>query len=103
MKPEREDFYAEVYSIVSEVPSGKVITYGQIALLIGRPQNSRLVGQAMANAPSGIPCHRVVNSQGRLVPGWDEQRVQLEAERVVFRKNGCVNLGKSGWKYAEIL
>ena len=102
MRPERENFYTEVYSIVSEIPHGKVITYGQIAVLTGWPRNSRMVGQAMSKAPAGLPCHRVVNGQGRLVPGWEEQRVLLEAEKVVFRKNGCVNLEKSGWRYAEI-
>lgn len=100
----REDFYAEVYSVVREIPCGKVATYGQIAMLIGRPQNSRMVGQAMARTPELeiLPCHRVVNSQGRLVPGWERQRELLENEGVVFRQNGDVNLKRCGWKPDEI-
>lgn len=89
-------FCREVYSIVREVPPGKVITYGQIACLIGKPRCSRMVGRALCHAPSqaGLPCHRVVNSQGRVAPSWPGQREKLEAEGVVFRKNGCVDLKK---------
>ena len=102
-----EGFDAEVYSVVAQIPAGRVTTYGQIARLLGRPQNSRLVGMpgyarrvghALAAAPAGLPCHRVVNSAGRTAPHWTEQRPMLEAEGVRFRKNGCVDLTRSGWK-----
>ena len=43
-------FRNEVYSVVASIPSGRVLTYGQIAYLVGRPQCSRMVGQAMHNA-----------------------------------------------------
>lgn len=95
-----KDFYPEVYHIIDEIPRGKVMTYGQIAHLLGRPQNSRLVGQALQNVPDSLhlPCHRVVNSQGRTVPGWEEQTVLLAAEGITFKKNGCVNLQKHLWE-----
>lgn len=81
-------FRNEVYSVVASIPSGRVLTYGQIAYLVGRPQCSRMVGQAMHNASEerNLPCHRVVNSQGRLAPFWPEQRELLEKEGVAFRK-----------------
>lgn len=65
---DKTSFGEEVYSVVASIPPGRVLTYGQIAYLIGKPQCSRMVGQAMHNAPEGqnLPCHRVVNSQGRL-------------------------------------
>lgn len=96
---EQTSFPTEVYSVVSSIPTGRVLTYGQIAYLVGRPQCSRMVGQAMHNAPAelNLPCHRVVNSQGRLAPGWTEQRGMLEQEGVIFKKNGCVDLHASGW------
>lgn len=96
-----EGFRAKVYAAVKRVPRGTVATYGQIAFLVGRPERARMVGQAMANAPGGrgIPCHRVVNSQGRTAPGWNEQRPLLEAEGVVFKKNGCVDMKKCGWDF----
>ena len=66
----KTSFGEEVYSVVASIPPGRVLTYGQIAYLIGKPQCSRMVGQAMHNASEGqnLPCHRVVNSQGRLAP-----------------------------------
>ena len=77
-----EGFDAEVYSVVAQIPAGRVTTYGH----------------ALAAAPAGLPCHRVVNSAGRTAPHWTEQRPMLEAEGVRFRKNGCVDLTRSGWK-----
>lgn len=95
-----EDFDSIVYSIVREIPSGKVITYGKIAALAGKPQWSRRVGYAMSCVPHTLqlPCHRVVNSQGRLVPGWQEQRSLLEKEGVTFRPNGSVDLKRNAWE-----
>ena len=99
----RTTFLQDVYSVVAAIPEGCVVTYGQIASLVGRPQCSRMVGQAMHNVPEELhlPCHRVVNSRGRLVPGWTEQRVLLEAEGVTFRKNGCVDMKKCQWEFMK--
>ena len=59
-----------IYSVVEEIPKGYVATYGQIARLIGKPRNSRLVGRAlkMSFRYGNFPCHRVVNHKGRIVP-----------------------------------
>lgn len=91
------DFDAEVYQIVAQIPAGRVITYGQIARLAGWPGQARRVGRAMALAPEGLPCHRVVNAAGRTVPGWTDQRELLEAEGVQFCPNGCVDLARAIW------
>lgn len=93
-------FFQEVYAIVKEIPRGKVTTYGQIAELIGKPGHARMVGYAMCHAPEelNLPCHRVVSSKGRLAPSWLEQRKRLEAEGVCFKRNGCVDMGKSVWR-----
>lgn len=98
---DKDTFQQEVYNVVSAIPPGRVVTYGQIAYLVGRPQCSRMVGQAMHNVPQelDLPCHRVVNSQGRLAPCWDEQRILLEEEGVIFRQNGCVDMKVSQWEY----
>lgn len=98
---DKDTFQQEVYNVVSAIPPGRVVTYGQIAYLVGRPQCSRMVGQAMHNVPQelDLPCHRVVNSQGRLAPCWDDQRTLLEGEGVKFRKNGCVDMKVSQWEY----
>ena len=83
-----EDLVYEVLSVVDEIPEGKVATYGQIAKLIDRPRNARLVD---------YPCHRVVNHAGRLVPGWMEQRDRLEAEGVVMKDSSHVDIKASQW------
>ena len=90
---DRAQFYKEVYSITKEIPYGNVFTYGKIAQLIGNPQYSRMVGQALSHAPKeeDLPCHRIVNSQGRLVPSWQKQKELLEKEGITFKRNGCVN------------
>ena len=70
-----EDLIYEILSVVEEIPEGCVATYGQIARLIGREKNSRLVGKvlSMAEYYGQYPCHRVVNHAGRPAPGWREQ------------------------------
>ena len=88
----------KVYRLVQEIPPGKVATYGQLAVLAGYAANARLVGKALKFCPLPIACHRVVNSAGRLVPGWQQQREKLEQEGVTFMKNGCVDLKLHRWK-----
>ena len=95
------DFDAEIWSVVAEIPAGRVATYGQLARLIGMPDHARRVGRAMASAPAGLPCHRVVNSAGRTAPGWPQQRELLEKEGVRFKANGCADVVRFMWE--EIL
>ncbi len=96
-----EDFLYQVLAVVEEIPQGKVATYGQIAKLMGREKNARLVGRALRISSlyeGDSPCHRVVNSSGRLVPGWDEQKILLVGEGVSFKRNGYVDLKKCQWE-----
>lgn len=92
------DFDAEVHTLVLQIPAGCVVTYGQIARLMGVPGYARRVGRALGTAPAETPCHRVVTASGRTAPGWTAQRTLLEAEGVQFRTNGRVDLTASGWK-----
>lgn len=94
-----EDIIYEILSVVEEIPVGKVATYGQIARLIGREKNARLVGKVLSQAEyyGSYPCHRVVNHAGRTAPGWTEQRSLLAAEGVGFRENGHVDLKHFLW------
>lgn len=89
-----EDLIYEILSAVEEIPEGKVASYGQIARLIGRDKNARLVGKvlSMAEYYGDYPCHRVVNSAGRLAPGFIEQRQLLIEEGVGFKENGRVDM-----------
>jgi len=89
----------EVLSVVEEIPEGRVASYGQIAKLIGREKNARLVGRVLRDAElyGSFPCHRVVNHAGRTAPGWAAQRIMLEAEGVTFKPNGCVDMARFRW------
>lgn len=89
----------EILSVVAEIPAGRVATYGQIARLIGREKNARLVGNVLRHAEcyGDYPCHRVVNHAGRLAPGWPAQAALLAREQVPFLPNGNVDLKRAQW------
>ena len=89
----------EILSVVEEIPPGRVASYGQIARLIGRERNARLVGRVLSQADyfGDYPCHRVVNHAGRLAPHFPEQRDLLEGEGVGFLPNGRVDMSRYRW------
>ena len=62
-----DDFARQVLSVVEEIPAGSVATYGQLACMIGRPKNARLVARVLSHAEyyGHFPCHRVVNHASR--------------------------------------
>ena len=101
-------FFQQVYHLVARIPPGKVATYGQIALLLGRPRAGRTVGWAMRGAPADLrlPCHRVVYQSGALAPSgafgeWGLQRALLEAEGITFNPDGRIDLEKHLWEFSE--
>lgn len=96
-----EDLIYEILSVVDEIPEGRVATYGQIAKLIGKDKNARLVGKvlSMAEYYGEYPCHRVVNHAGRLVPRWSG--FLLQKEGVVLKNKTHVDLKKYQWNYSE--
>lgn len=90
-----------MFEVVKRIPKGRVSTYGQIALTLGKPRGAREVGWMLhSNDRDDVPCHRVVDRNGRLAPnfafdGAQEQRRRLEAEGVEFGDNMHVDLRKS--------
>lgn len=96
----RREFVEAVYDIVRQIPSGRVLTYGQVATLAGCPHHARQVGFWLSRVPQELhlPCHRVVNSAGRLSPIFPEQRERLLHEDVLFKSNGCVDMNRCQWK-----
>ncbi len=92
-----------IYSVVKQIPSGKVATYGQIATLAGYYRQARQVGYALHAVPSDdIPWYRVINAQGKislnLEMGGAVQRKLLENEGVVFSPAGVIALQKYQWQ-----
>ena len=97
---EARAFADDVVNIVSQIPRGKVTTYGHIALLAGWPSHARMVGRTLRYTPGAdkLPCHRVVNKMGRTAPGWSKQRELLEEEGVTFKANGHVDMQRHQWE-----
>ena len=94
-------FCEAVWAIVAQVPPGQVVSYGQLAILAGKPHAPRLAGWAMRSAPEGLPCHRVLHSDGSLAPPdmfHGMQRRLLEQEGVHFHKSGKVDMRRSGFR-----
>ena len=82
---------------------GKVATYGQVAMIAGNPRWARVVGYALHvnPAPGVIPCHRVVNREGRVAAGFafggeGVQRQLLELEGIAFEEDGRIDLERHG-------
>lgn len=108
--PNPQAYYAQVWEIVRQIPTGKVATYGQIAFLLPPPLGvdfetyrtfaPRWVGGAMAACPDDVPWQRVINAKGEISqrPGAEKQRQLLEQEGVVFNEKGRVDLKKFGWE-----
>ena len=98
-------FYRLVYRVVRRVPRGKVVTYGQVAAILGQPRGARAVGVALGALPTPlaevVPWHRVINAAGRCSHRdgfWAEmQRERLEEEGVRFDRNGHVDLKTTRW------
>ena len=95
-----DDLIYEILSVVEETPYGCVASYGQIARLIAKEKNSRLVGKALSLAQyyGDFPCHRVVNHAGRTAPGWHKQESLLKEEGVTFKKAGFVDMKNHQWQ-----
>jgi methylated-DNA-protein-cysteine methyltransferase-like protein len=100
------NWHQSVWKVVSEIPSGHVLTYGEVARLSGMPRAARRVSQAMRRAPRAIdlPWHRVINAQGKISfpegsNGWKTQKDKLESEGIVFL-NGKIDLDVFGYRGA---
>lgn len=97
-------FSARVFAFVRQVPRGRVVTYGQVAVLLGAPAAARAVGYALASLTDGdaVPWWRVINRSGGISlrgrgTEADLQRTLLEREGVIFDASGRCDLGRYRW------
>jgi methylated-DNA-protein-cysteine methyltransferase related protein len=97
------NFFTNVYLLVSQIPIGRVTSYGAIAKYLGSPRSARMVGWALNKVNTmEIPAHRVVNKQGLLTgkyhfDGITLMQQLLENEGIVVIDNQIQEFGKVFW------
>ena len=104
--PKTPPFHRLVWQLVRRVPRGKVVTYGQVAAILGQPRAARAVGQALRMLPRPlaevVPWQRVVNASGRIsfrgdIMRPELQRDRLEREGIEFSRGGSIDLRRFLW------
>jgi len=95
-------FKEAVYQLVAQIPEGRVMTYGDIAALVGHPYAARQVGGVAHFGPSLLPWHRVVNRLGDCASGYyggkAGQANILEQEGIVVKDFRIVNFEERRWR-----
>lgn len=102
MESNDANFATRVNALVAQIPSGRVMTYGQIAALCGNPRAARIVGGVAHFGSDAIPWHRVVNKYGGLAAGYPGgkrgHKAALEHEGVAIDENMMkVDIGTILW------
>jgi methylated-DNA-protein-cysteine methyltransferase-like protein len=97
-----KNYRERVYRIVRSIPRGRVMTYGQIAEILGEGYTPRTVGFVMHGSGDKTPWHRVINAQGgcstgRIALPSDKQQRMLVAEGVEFNERGRCDLQRYLW------
>jgi len=92
-------FFKQVYEVVAQIPYGKVISYGQIARMLGYPRSARMVGWALRCCPEHLPWQRVVMRDGSVTGGAyaDLRKMLLEKENIPFLSDGRVDMDLCRW------
>lgn len=102
MKEVDDGFAERVYALVSQIPEGRVMTYGQIAALCGSPRAARIVGGIAHYGPPELPWQRVVKKDGSLAEGYyggiEGHRQALEAEGIKTNSDLKVDIKRLGWQ-----
>lgn len=106
MDDSQPTLYQRIYSVVRQIPPGKVATYGQISRILGTC-SAQMIGFALAALPKrpndqDVPWQRVINAQGHISPhgfgyGSALQHQLLEEEGVIFNLDGSIDLNRWGW------
>lgn len=103
MEPSPSDAKKAILLVISQIPRGRVASYGQVAQMAGLPGRARLVGSILSQLPEGsaIPWYRVINAAGRISfpegsPSYQRQRAHLQGEGVEL-KGPRIKLQRFRW------
>ena len=99
-------YRSRVFEIVRRIPTGRVMTYGQLADILGEGYTARTIGFVMHSADESVPWQRVINAQGacstgRVILPPDLQQRMLESEGVLFNEKGRCDLARYRWTPEE--
>lgn len=101
-----ENFRGRVEAVVAQIPSGRVMTYGQLAALCGNARAARIVGGIAHFGDPDLPWQRVVNKTGGLAAGYPGGRPahaeHLRAEGVAVSDEYRVDVGRLLWWPGEV-
>jgi methylated-DNA-protein-cysteine methyltransferase-like protein len=92
------------YSIIQQIPSGCVATYGQVAELAGLPGCARMVGRTLSQLPSGsqLPWHRIIAASGKISLPEDSESFLKQKEKLLIDgieiNHNRVNLNHYQWQ-----
>lgn len=104
MAPVADEYEQQLYAWLAQVPHGRVVTYGQLARLIGRQNGARWVGRQLGRLPAGtaLPWHRVVNASGRSSLPCDgngsNRQLRLLQREGVSVTDGRISLTRYQWR-----
>jgi len=102
MQQADKEFRERVYAIVAQIPRGRVMSYGQIAAMVGNPQAARIVGGVAHYGDPDLPWQRVVMKDGHLATGYpggtESHKAALEAEGINFIDEYQVDMAKHLWR-----
>ena len=106
-KAKDKNYRERVFEIVRQIPTGRVMTYGQIAIMLGENYTPRTVGYVMNSSIEGVPWQRVINAQGGCSTGHvvlppDKQQRMLESEGVKFDEKGRCDLKFYRWQPEDV-
>ncbi|MFT4532053.1 MAG: methylated-DNA-protein-cysteine methyltransferase-like protein [Candidatus Saccharimonadales bacterium] len=99
MSKKDSQFRTSVESLVSRIPAGRVMTYGQLAALAGSPRAARVVGGIAHFGDPELPWHRVVNQKGGLASGYPGGSL---SHKEVLESEGYVVSGEEGQFYVDV-
>lgn len=88
------EFTRQVYEVVSDIPFGEIMTYGQVAEAAGNPRAARSVGSVMRANPWAlfVPCHRVIGSDGALRGYGGPKGIPLKKRILAYEKKNRKNI-----------